>query len=122
METMKKITKIHIPDGALCPSAETIDDYRSNMWEMSPNVGYWVAGDLIGEISVGQPVRMFRKIRNGVECSGMFQTSPVSEKVVEIDNQGERVIAFVTGNSYYKIQDYVESSSDIGDMGSGLNI
>lgn len=42
-------------------------------------VDYWIEGELISPITVGRTVNVMRDTRNGVQCLGMFQTSPVVE-------------------------------------------
>jgi len=55
-------------------------------------VDYWITGNLIGVIQVGNPVNVARDSRNGVKCEGWFQTSPVIEVTRE---------TFLTQNSVY---------------------
>ena len=106
---MVKITKIEIPEGALVQSADSVDEYRESLLDslftysddhLSPSLGYWAAGILIEDIEVGKPLQMMRHIRNDVNVSGLFQTSPI----VEIGDG-----YFATKNSIYKIEEYEET-------------
>ena len=55
-------------------------------------VDYWLEGDLIYPIRVGERVQVNRTTRNGVECTGFFISSPVT-LIVES--------TFYTANSVY---------------------
>lgn len=105
---MKKITKLDIPENPSVESAATVEQYGSSVWDslfkmsiaddhLSPNVGYWIAGDILDGPTVGEPVRIMRYIRNGAETTGLFYTS----RVVSIDGD-----YFTTKNSIYKIEEY----------------
>ena len=105
---MKKLTKLDISENPLVESAGTLEEYGKSVWDslgqlsinndhLSPNVGYWVAGDILEGPVVGESLKMMRYIRNGIEVTGLFYTSPV----VKIDGD-----YFTTGNSLYKIEDY----------------
>jgi len=107
---MKKLTKIDKCDIPNVQSAQTVEEYGASVWDslfkasisedhLSPNVGYWVAGDILEGPEVGQSLKMMRYIRNDVKCPGLFYTSPVT--IVDGDY-------FTTTNSIYKIEDYIE--------------
>lgn len=62
--------------------------------------GYWVQGFLIGEIEVGKQILLDRRIRNGIEVLGRFNTSPVKT----IDKNIENVLVITTENSVYRVE------------------
>jgi hypothetical protein len=105
---VKKLTKLDISENPLVESAGTLQEYGKSVWDslgqlsindnhLSPNVGYWVAGDILEGPVVGESLKMMRHIRNGVEVPGLFHTS----LVVNIDGD-----YFTTVNSLYKIENY----------------
>lgn len=63
-------------------------------------IDYWVIGELVNPITVGQSVRVLRESRNGVACPGVFQTSPIVEVTPT---------TFKTQNSIY---DYLVLTND----------
>jgi hypothetical protein len=114
---MKKLTKIAVGDFPLVESAKTIEEYGASVWgtlfslcedHASPPVDYWLAGDIIGEVLVGQSLTMYRHVRNGVKIEGWFQTSPVREIIKNSENE---LIGISTGNSVYRIEDYDDAIS-----------
>lgn len=109
---MKKLTKIAVGDFPLVESANTLEEYGASVWNSlftlfenhsSPPVDYWVAGDIIGEVTVGEPLKMYRHIRNDVKVEGIFYTSPVREL---IKNSEKELIGFSTANSVYRVENY----------------
>ena len=62
--------------------------------QQSLPLDYEVTGILQESITVGQPIRMFRETRNGVQCLGIFQSSTVTKM------EGDKVW---TLNSVYTI-------------------
>jgi len=68
--------------------------------EVSLPIDYEIEGDLIGKIEVGGNIIVSRHKRNGVECFGMFCSSPITK----IDN--EKVSQIVeTQNSVYLVSE-----------------
>ena len=107
---MKKLTKLDVAEHPKVESANTLQEYGNSVWDLlespireqdhlSPNVGYWIIGTVLNELSVGEPLQMYRHSRNGVVVPGLFQTSLVTE----IDGD-----YFTTTNSVYKLEDVVE--------------
>jgi hypothetical protein len=112
---MKKLTKVSKSEFPISETANSVEEYGQLVWnsmfdvfmgvgnkELSPNVGYWIAGDLLEPMKVGEPVKMMRYIRNGVKCEGIFYTTPIEE----IFDGG-----FTTANSVYKLEEYNDSIS-----------
>jgi hypothetical protein len=108
---MKKLTKIDTNEFPLVESAKTIEEYGASVWNspftlfenhLSPPIDYWVAGDIVGDIECGEPLKMKRYIRNGVEVEGIFYTSPVET----IHGVKDEITYIETKNSLYKIEEY----------------
>jgi hypothetical protein len=98
---MHKITKLKAVENASFPTASTTAEYRATLneespKELSPNVDYWIIGEIIQSPVVGESMIVDRWNRNGVICRGIFQTS----KIVEITETGIK-----TQNSEYKIEE-----------------
>jgi len=91
-----KITKVAATDNPQCITPQ-INTYNMgcNNGDVSLPVEYYLEGDLIGQIVVNASVRVIRTSRNGVECLGMFTTSPV----VSVSE-----IGFTTQNSVYLVE------------------
>ena len=91
-----KISKlIHLDDAV--HDAPSMNEYvvgRSN-GNVSLPVDYWIEGYLTDLPTVGRSVLVNRTNRNGVEVSGIFKTSTVTE----ITDDG-----FKTLNSVYKLE------------------
>lgn len=87
-----------------CQTAETHNEYRESITganhltnkELSPNVDYWVEGEIIEGPTVGESLLMKRKIRNGIEVDGYFSTSPITKITAD---------GFHTMNSEYKVEE-----------------
>lgn len=95
---MHKITKLKAADNALYPTASTHDDYRESIASgdnLSPNVDYWIIGEVLIGPTVGKSLLVKRYIRNGLEIPGMFNTS----EITEITEDG-----FKTLNSEYRME------------------
>jgi hypothetical protein len=54
---------------------------------------YWIEGTLTEEMAVGKSVVVMREVRNGLDVTGLFQTTPV----VELTDD-----TFTTMNSIYR--------------------
>jgi hypothetical protein len=98
---MHKITKIKAVENASFPTASTTAEYRATLneedtKELSPNVDYWIIGEIIEGPVVGESMVVDRWNRNGVITRGVFQTS----KVIEITETGIK-----TTNSEYTIEE-----------------
>jgi len=102
---MHKITKLKSVDNPISPTAENHDQYReslvSSIFKMgddhlSPNVDYWIVGEIISPPRVGGFLVMDRWMRNGLIQRGRFFTTEI--KKVENDQ-------FETLNSIYKIEE-----------------
>ncbi len=106
-----RATKIDIPEEALFPSAETITQYRDNLFKkygFSPPVEYYVEGiPFAGLPEVGISFLMARDNRNGVKMEGIFQTSRV---VAVSTTEKEGDFLFTTRNSIYKLEKLTEQS------------
>lgn len=101
---MYKITKLKAVENPKVQSAETYEKYResvvSGIFEpydehLSPNVDYWIIGEPITELKVGECLLVNRWVRNGVCIPGRFSTS----RVTKITEGG-----FETQNSVYKME------------------
>lgn len=110
---MKKVTKIAQVDNPLVESAKTVEEYGSLVWDSlmnpvvehsSPPVEYWIAGDLVNKPEIGRPLLVQRKIRNGVECDGVFCTSPIVKVAYTLDKNH---VMLQTKNSIYLVEDYL---------------
>jgi hypothetical protein len=95
---MIKITKFSVADK---PKAETPNKnnykYGEDNGEVSLPVDYWAVGNLLEPIKVGKPIKMERFNRNGIECYGIFISSPVTKLCGKIAE---------TFNSKYLIEEY----------------
>lgn len=72
-----KITKI---DSSAMPDVQTAkwSEYKQGgVNDKSPPIEYWVTGELINPISLGNSIKVARDCRNGEQVSGYFYTSPV---------------------------------------------
>jgi len=95
---MIKMTKLKEVENPRVGSASSIEEYRASLTveeNLSPNVDYWVIGEPLNDLKVGQGFRLFRTNRNGVECPGVMSTSTV-QKITEN--------GFETMNSVYLIE------------------
>lgn len=103
---LHKFTKLDVAPNPLCESAQSVEEYRLDLskgWDgvfqyegLSPNVGYWIVGELLAEPKVGEVVRFYRHNRNGVECKGDFTSSTVT------DIKGDLIF---TRNSVYRLEE-----------------
>lgn len=101
---MKKITKIGINPNSDVPHARSVEEYRCNIFSddcPSPPIEYWVAGDIVYDIAVGNCMLISRFIRNGVVADGVMRTS----RVEEIVESGDATYV-LTKNSVYKVEEY----------------
>ena len=105
---MIKLTKININPNSEVIQSSTVEEYRIDQerctWGhynegKSPPVDYWVVGELVGEVQVGNSITIKRWNRNGVLISGIMHTSKV-EKIDESDG----VTYITTANSHYKME------------------
>jgi hypothetical protein len=96
---MHKLTKIKTVDNPQAATASDYDKYResldSNDNHLSPNLEYWVIGEIIKKPEVGGFLVMDRWVRNGVLARGRFVTS----EITSITEDG-----FETMNSVYKLE------------------
>jgi len=79
---LHKITKIKPTVNFQVTTAVSHDEYRESLIDdigLSPNVDYWVIGEILDGPIIGESLRMFRYIRNDVEIPGVFATSPITE-------------------------------------------
>lgn len=65
---------------------------------LSPPTGYWLEGTLLKDIAIGSPIEVDRKIRNGIEVDGVFQSSVVKAWA---GHRGEVLV--MTQNSQYRV-------------------
>ncbi len=96
----KKITKINLSETTTAESAKSVEEYRSSD-HLSPNVGYWILGEIQVEPVVDGHMVVYRTVRNGVACPGVF----VSSKVEKVEEK-HGVTYVTTANSIYLIADY----------------
>lgn len=91
-----KITKLSAQSSPIVPTPE-MEGYIQGQDNglVSLPIEYTIEGYLLKEIEVGEPVRVHRMIRNGVEKEGQFETSPVT-KITET--------GFETTNSIYHLE------------------
>jgi hypothetical protein len=96
---MHKLTKIKTVDNPQVATASNHDEYRESIGfddnNLSPNVEYWVIGEIIEKPEVGGFLVMDRWVRNGVLARGRFVTS----EITSITKDG-----FETMNSVYKLE------------------
>lgn len=91
-----RITKIGIPESpAVSPGAWSTYPEGSPSSISSLPLGYWIEGDLVAPIQVGQSVAVRRSVRNGKHVPGLFWTSPV------VAWDGQRL---ETANSLYRVE------------------
>lgn len=97
-----KVTKLRESTAPLVRSG-TWDTYRlGEVNEVSLPVDYEIEGQLIAPIAVGAAIEVLRTVRNGVQCPGVFRSSPV----VRIDPEEGHglVINATTLNSVYRLE------------------
>lgn len=95
---MIKLTKLKEVENPRHGSASSVEEYRASLEaevNLSPNVDYWVIGEPINELKVGDAFYLSRFNRNGVEVFGIMSTSIV-QKITEN--------GFETMNSVYLIE------------------
>ena len=94
-----KITKLSAVKNPVVQSAQSVDEYRESLHTydetLSPNVDYWMIGELISGPVLGESVILQRSNRNGIEMPGVF-TSSIVTKITEA--------GFETMNSNYKME------------------
>jgi hypothetical protein len=109
---MHKITKLKEVDGANYPAAPSHDEYRDGLQSLddkfSPNVDYWIIGELIQPPSIGHYVVVDRWVRNGVAIRGVFHSSLVTK----ITEDG-----FETQNSVYRLEEVADEDILDADFG-----
>ena len=117
---MYKITKLKPSDDALFPTAENHDEYRESVLQgiftmsgehISPNIDYWVVGEILRGPNIGESLILDRWVRNGELIRGTFTTS----KITKILEDG-----FETQNSVYKME--VVNDEEILSLTSTKNI
>lgn len=99
---LHKITKLSPTVNFQVSTAGSHDEYRDSLKtnnDVSPNVDYWVLGEILDGPIIGSPLKMFRYMRNGSEIYGLFTTSPITE----ITDNG-----FKTMNSVYLMEEVPE--------------
>lgn len=96
---MKKITKINTSSDPIVDSASSVAEYR-NSDALSPNVGYWILGNITRGPEIGEHMVVDRSVRNGVSCPGIFMTSKITAIA-----EGDDVTYVYTDNSIYMIED-----------------
>jgi hypothetical protein len=101
-----RLTKLRAAPDARVP-AGSWNTYAPGSWlntESLP-VDYVLIGLLLAPIEPGQPVRIFRLVRNGLHQLGLFRSTPVAEVLPE---------GFRTANSVYRIEPY--EGADLADL------
>jgi hypothetical protein len=102
---MHKLTKLKSVENPSVQTADSHDEYRASKEaslfrigdnHLSPNVDYWVVGDIINPPSIGEGLIMDRWVRNGQFVRGRFSTSSITS----ITDDG-----FETMNSVYKLEE-----------------
>ena len=102
---MHKITKLKAVENPLVETAITHDQYRDsivsglfkiNDEHLSPNVDYWIVGELLTKPTVGERLQVDRWMRNGQLIRGLFTTTTITK----ITDDG-----FETQNSVYKLEE-----------------
>lgn len=105
---MIKLSKIDINPNSEVVQSSTVEEYRIDQergtWgqfyeNKSPPVDYWIVGEIIGEIQVGERIIINRWNRNGVVKRGTMNTS----KVMKIE-ENDGVTYITTANSLYKME------------------
>ena len=94
-----RITKLASVDNPEFPTP-SMEGYKcgKDNGNLSLPAEYYAEGYLISRIEIGKSIRMERHNRNGVECLGIFETSPV---VAMEEKEGQ--IFVETANSKYQI-------------------
>ncbi len=100
-----RLTKIAAHENPLTKSASSIEEYRNSLsdGEFSPPVEYYIEGVPDRPPLAGTYFSMLRDNRNGVECLGVFRSSPIIDV-----NEGEDFTLFSTMNSIYKLEKLVD--------------
>jgi hypothetical protein len=107
---MHKLTKIKAVENPQVKTASNHDEYRESVVSglhriddnhLSPNVEYWVLGEITQKPEIGSFLVMDRWIRNGTLSRGIFSTS----KITSITEDG-----FETMNSIYKLEEVEDES------------
>lgn len=119
---IEKIDEVKNPRSA---SAGSVQEYRESLHELSilsPNIGYWLEGEhrkdslerVYRDIEENRVLVCLRYSRNGVEATGIFQSSKVeSVKMVYDDpNRAEMYIEVATQNSKYIVSQVCAVSRD----------
>ena len=99
---MIKITKLKEAENPRFGSASSVEEYRASLdaeENLSPNIDYWIIGEPINKLKVGESFEVARFVRNGIRVPGLFQTS----RVKKITENG-----FETENSVYLIEEVNE--------------
>lgn len=94
-----KLTKVAAAPNPWEPTPET---YEPGAGKGIP-LEYWVKGELLKPIAIGERIVMNRSERNGILIPGIFITTPVTA----IDGK-----VIVTANSVYHLED-IDSASDV---------
>lgn len=109
INTMIKLTKININPNSEALQASTVEEYRIDQergtWGQfyegkSPPVEYWIIGEPLNELKIGESFLIDRYNRNGVIRRGRMHTS----KVEKIEKDGD-VTYITTANSLYKMEE-----------------
>jgi hypothetical protein len=98
-----RLTKIDTASDALHDTAETIQQYRDNLFNSnaySPPVDYYVEGIPFDMPQINKSFLMYRENRNGIKVPGVFTSSPVSA----ISTKDGKYI-FTTNNSVYLMEE-----------------
>jgi len=92
-----KLSKVSAVKQPVVPTPDSKDYIFGTINDnVSLPLDYWVEGYLMNEVVLGQAVLVNRTNRNGVECSGVLQTS----EVTKITKKG-----FNTQNSVYVLEE-----------------
>ncbi len=98
--TLVRLKKVYVADNPVAPTATpevwTLGQENTGV---SPYLGYEVEGYVQGEIVSGKPLTLLRTKRNGVESTGIFQTS-----TLRAVNPMPNGLALWTENSIYELR------------------
>ena len=99
-----KITKIGVVHNPIVPTA-SVEQYQcGHINDVSPFNGYWVTGQLINPIAIGESIMLKRDCRNGIKIDGMFVSSNVQKYIdMSYSNYGGYYLVY-TDNSIYKVE------------------
>jgi len=95
-----RLTKLSAVENPLVPSGK-VESYKAGQdnGAISLPIEYTVEGTLIGNIVVGQPLKIHRTKRNNVEAEGLTCTTPI----VKTAEEGNKCTIH-TANSVYLLE------------------